>query len=72
MGEKEGTICIFKTHPRPKEDAPPILFTHKDLSEAPAVSVVLLPHHYIIIGGELLLVVGGDFWFCILYTLKIR
>jgi hypothetical protein len=72
MEEKEGTICILKTHPRPKEDAPPSCLRTKDLSEALAAVIISHPTPCIIIGGELLLMSKGDFWFCIQYAAKIR
>jgi hypothetical protein len=43
MGEKEGTIYIFKTHPPVKQGCTPILFTHKDLPEAPAAVIISHP-----------------------------
>jgi len=48
MGEKGGTICIFKTHPPPKEDAPPSCLRTKDLSETPAAVIISHPYplHY--------------------------
>jgi len=51
-GRRREPYIYFKTHPRPKEDAPPVLFQHNDLSKATRMSVVLLSHPYINLGEE--------------------
>jgi hypothetical protein len=44
---RKEPYIYFKTHPRSNRAAPPILFTHKDLSEAPAaVTISHLPPLY--------------------------
>jgi len=48
MGEKEGTICILKTHPQSNRAAPPSCLCTKDLLEALAAVIISHPHplHY--------------------------
>jgi hypothetical protein len=67
MEEKEGTICIFKTHPRSNRAAPHPVYAQKIRQQ----SSYRTPHPCIILGGELLLMSKGDFWFCIQYAAKI-
>jgi hypothetical protein len=49
---RKEPYIFFKTHPAQKEDAPPVLFQHNDLSKAARMSVVLLSHPYINLGEE--------------------
>jgi hypothetical protein len=70
-GRRREPIYIFKTHPHQKEDAPPSCLRTKTCQEIRQQSSYRTPTPCIMLGGELLLMSKGDFWFCILYAVKI-
>ena len=69
-GEGRNHIYILKPTPTQKRTHPRPVYAQKTCRKLRQQSSYCTPHAYIILGGELLLMSKGDFWFCILYALK--